>query len=414
MRILHILNLSIPMQCGYAFRTQSILEHQRAQGWRTAHVTSAKQEWNGKSEEIVDGLPFYRTPKPDGWLARLPVLNQTAVIRTLAHRLNEVIEVERPDVLHAHSPALTGMAALKAGRKFGLPVVYECRAFWEDAAVDQGTSRENGLRYRMTRALETHVFRQADAVTTICEGLKNDIVSRGIPSEKVTIIPNAIDLEKFRADLVRDEPLARELGLEHAKVLGFIGSFFGYEGLSLLLDALPLVRDEFPEVKVLLVGGGEQDASLRQQIAAAGLADHVIMTGRVPYSEVDRYYSLVDLFVYPRLSMRLTELVTPLKPLEAMAQGRLVVASDIGGHRELIEHGETGWLFKAGDPRHLALAIKEVLASRARWEQIRHNARRYVELHRNWDIGMQRYQRVYQSVIGQPPSVARMPHRVTG
>lgn len=405
MQILHVLNLSIPMQCGYSFRTQSILEHQRQQGWQTTHLTSAKHEWTGQMEEVVDGLPFYRTRASTGLMTRGPVMNQMAVINGLAERLTEVVKKENPDVLHAHSPALTGMAALRVGKRFDLPVVYECRAFWEDAAVDQGTSKEGGLRYKLTHALETHVFRKADAITTICEGLKNDIVSRGIATDKVTIIPNAIDLDKFKVTHLKDVRLVDELGLEHAKVLGFIGSFFSFEGLALLLEALPMVLRDHPEVKVLLVGGGEQDQQLRAQIAKSGLGNHVIMTGRVPYQDVDRYYSLVDLFVYPRLSMRLTELVTPLKPLEAMAQGRLVVASDIGGHRELIEDGKTGWLFKAGDARHLALCIEKVMASRGQWEQVRQNARQYIVEHRNWGVGMRRYRKVYQSVIGKSLSL---------
>ena len=156
---------------------------------------------------------------------------------------------------------------------------------------------------------------------------------------------------------------------------------------------------------MLLVGGGEQDENLRRQVVNMGLSDSVVMTGRVPYSEVDRYYSLVDLFVYPRMPIRLTELVTPLKPLEAMAQGRLVVASDIGGHRELIEDRKTGWLFKAGDPRHLALAIKEVLDSRDQWERVRRDARAYVERERNWGVGMRRYRRIYHSLVNRPGSL---------
>lgn len=408
MRILHVLNISIPMQCGYSFRTQSILERQRQQGWHTAHLTSAKHEWTGDMQQVVDGLPFYRTRVATGLIARAPVMNQIAIINGLAKRLAEVVKKEKPDVLHAHSPALTGMAALRVGKQFGLPVVYECRAFWEDASVDQGTSKEGGLRYKLSHALETHVFRKADAITTICEGLKTDIVSRGIAADKVTIIPNAIDLDKFKVNPVKDVRLIDELGLGHAKVLGFIGSFFSFEGLSLLLKALPMILRNHPEVKVLLVGGGEQDENLRRQIDKTNLGEHVIMTGRVPYSEVDRYYSLVDLFVYPRLSMRLTELVTPLKPLEAMAQGRLVVASDIGGHRELIEDGKTGWLFKADDPRHLALCIEKVMESRGAWEQVRLNARQYVEEQRNWGVGMRRYRKVYHSVIDKSSSFGTM------
>src|SRR5690606_18297091 len=176
MRVLHVLDHSIPLHSGYTFRTRSILREQRALGWETFHVTGSKQNSGEMREETVDGLHFYRTPFAASPLAKLPVLNQKQVIDGLVRRLSEVIPQIKPDVLHAHSPSLNAIAALRAGKKFGIPVVYEVRAFWEDAAVDHGTSTEGGLRYRLTRALETHALKRADAVTTICEGLRRDIV----------------------------------------------------------------------------------------------------------------------------------------------------------------------------------------------------------------------------------------------
>ncbi|MBF6907401.1 glycosyltransferase, partial [Acinetobacter baumannii] len=151
------------------------------------------------------------------------VLNQLEVIRGLEKRLNEIIPIVKPNVLHAHSPCLNAIAALRAGRKFGIPVVYEVRAFWEDAAVDHGTSTENGLRYKLTRGLETYALKRADAVTTICEGLRGDIVARGIPASKVTVIPNAVDIDKFAVGGVADMDLKRKLGFEHNRLIGFIG-----------------------------------------------------------------------------------------------------------------------------------------------------------------------------------------------
>ena len=191
-----VLDHSIPLHSGYTFRTRSILREQRALGWETFHVTGAKQGSGEMLEETSDGLHFYRTPSGSA-LSKLPVLNQVDVIDGLARRLAEIIPVVKPDVLHAHSPVLNAIAALRAGKKFGIPVVYEVRAFWEDAAVDHGTSTENGLRYKLTRALETYALKRADAVTTICEGLRKDIVARGIPADKVTVIPNAVDIDKF-------------------------------------------------------------------------------------------------------------------------------------------------------------------------------------------------------------------------
>ena len=382
------------MHSGYTFRTRAILREQRAHGWQTAHVTSSKHTAEGPDVEEVDGLTFYRTRPGTGLLAKLPVVNQWDVVETLAERVREVVALEKPDVLHAHSPALNGLAALRVGRELGIPVVYECRAFWEDAAVDHGTTREGSLRYRLTRALESRVFRQADHVTCICEGLRADIAARGVPGERISVIPNAVDIESFPESRQYEPQLATELGLLNKPVIGFIGSFYAYEGLSLLLDALPRLRRDIPELKVLLVGGGPQDANLRAQAEALG--DAVIFTGRVPHSEVQRYYDLVDIFVYPRLSMRLTDLVTPLKPLEAMAQRHLVVASDVGGHKELIRDGENGRLFAAGDADALANAVVRLFAERDSWSAYHDAGRRYVEDERNWAVSVANYQPIYE------------------
>jgi PEP-CTERM/exosortase A-associated glycosyltransferase len=401
LRILHVLDHSIPLHSGYTFRTRSILQQQRALGWETFHLTGPKQGAVQQAHELVDGLGFYRTAPAAGMLSRLPVLNQLAVIDRLAARLLEVAREIKPDVLHAHSPALNAIAALRVGKRLGIPVVYEIRAFWEDAAVDHGTAREWGIRYRITRAMETYALQRVDAATTICEGLRAEIVGRGIPAQKVTVIPNAVDVGDFSVDGARDEALAASLGLNGSAVLGFIGSFYAYEGLDILLQALPAMLVQNSAIRVLLVGGGPQDAALKQQAQQLGVADKVIFTGRVPHHDVQRYYNLVDVLVYPRLKMRLTDLVTPLKPLEAMAQGRLLVASDVGGHRELIEDGVTGVLFTAGDPLALAEKTLALLASPQRWPALRAQGRRFVENERSWKASVANYHKVYGGATGK-------------
>ena len=401
MKILHILDHSIPLHSGYTFRSRAIIEQQRCFGWQTAHVTSIKQGKTEQSEEEIDGLYFYRTESTDGLLSKLPILNQLSVISSLDQRLDSVIEREKPDVLHAHSPCLNGIAALRAGKRHRLPVVYECRAFWEDAAADHGTSGEWGLRYRLTRAMESYVFKNADAVTTICEGLRKDIIGRGIPAEKVTVIPNAVDISRFSAERGADQTLANELGLAGKSVLGFIGSFYAYEGLPLLLDAMPAILKGSPDICLLLVGGGPQEQLLKQKTEEMGLTHAVIFTGRVPHDEVHHYYDLIDIFVYPRLHMRLTDLVTPLKPLEAMAQKRLVVASDVGGHKELIEDGKNGMLFNADSANDLAQTVLKLLSDRGSWPTFQDNGRAYVENERNWEKSVGYYKQVYPMVQGK-------------
>ena len=397
-RILHVLDHSIPMQSGYTFRTRAILREQRRMGWETFHLTSPKHTASSAPEEDVDGLKFYRTTPSTGLISRIPVIRELALMFALTRRLAEVARLTRPDVLHAHSPVLNALPALWVGRRLDIPVIYEVRAFWEDAAVDLGTSREGGLRYRLSRALETFAFRHARHVTTICAGLKGDIVARGIPERRVTLIPNAVDVDAFEFGQAPDEALKAKLGLAGKTVVGFIGSFYAYEGLDLLLAALPQVTARIPDARVLLVGGGPQESELKDLARKLGVEDHVVFTGRVPHGEVQRYYGIVDVFAYPRKSMRLTELVTPLKPLEAMAQGRLLVASDVGGHKELIRDGETGVLFRAGDAASLADAIIRLLGQRDRWPLLRDQGRRFVEQERTWATSVAGYRAVFDSL----------------
>jgi PEP-CTERM/exosortase A-associated glycosyltransferase len=399
LRILHLLDHSIPLHSGYTFRTRSILQQQRALGWETHHLTSPKQGDAKTAYEQIDDLLFYRTAPGTGLLSRIPALKQLNLIDRLTARLLQVAREVKPDILHAHSPALNAIAALRVGRRLGIPVVYEIRAFWEDAAVDHGTSREWGLRYRLTRAMETYALKRVHAATTICEGLRTEIVGRGIPSSKVTVIPNAVNIVDFSVDETRDQVLAKRIGIDGKQVLGFIGSFYAYEGLDVLLRALPLMLEKNPAIRVLLVGGGPQAAELERLAQELGVSDQVIFVGRVPHEEVQRYYNLIDVLVYPRLKMRLTDLVTPLKPLEAMAQGRLVVASDVGGHRELIDDGKTGILFQAGNAQALAEQVLALLDGPQRWPALREAGRTFVEHERSWVASVSRYRSVYASVL---------------
>ena len=275
------------------------------------------------------------------------------------------------------------------------------RAFWEDAAVDHGTNAEWDLRYRLTRNLETDALKRAAHVTTICEGLKREIVGRGVPETGITVIPNAVDIENFRYDEPADAELKRSLGFEGCTVVGFLGSFYAYEGLDLLLEALPGVLAERSDIRVLLVGGGSHEEELRATAKRLRLDDKVVFAGRVPHGDVHRYYSIVDVCAYPRRSIRLTDLVTPLKPLEAMAQGRLVVASDVGGHRELIRDGDTGILFAAGRADRLARTLLDLAKQPELRARVRANARAFVEAERNWAASVRRYGDVYGSITSR-------------
>jgi len=397
MRILHVLDHSLPVQSGYAFRSAAILREQHRLGWETIQVTGPKHGPGARQTEFVDGVPYRRTPDSgQGWRG-LPVVNQLRVIQLLRQSLREIVRRENPDVIHAHSPCLNALAALGLGR----PLLYELRSSWEDAAVSTGTTTEGSVRYRVSRRLETFVLRRADAAVTICEGLRAEAIRRGVLADRVTVVPNAVDTEALAPARAGTADTRLRLGLDGTYVLGFIGSFFAWEGLTLLIEALPRILERRPDARVLLVGGGVHEPALRGATRALGLESQVVFAGQVPHAQVASMYTAVDLLVYPRLPMRLTEMVTPLKPLEAMALGKALVASDVGGHRELIADGETGVLFAAGDAHALADAVLRVMNAPALERRLRENGPRFVREHRTWSKVVAGYEPAYRRLLAE-------------
>lgn len=399
-RILHVLDHSLPMHSGYTFRTRAIMKAQGAMGLDVRGITGLRHTAGGPMAEAHDGLLFHRTAGESRGPA---MVREWREIGMLAAAIDRLYDEWRPDILHAHSPALCGLAALRAARRRKIPLVYEIRAFWEDAAVGNGTGRENSARYRLTRQLENIVVSRTDATVTICEGLADDLAARGHDRSRIAIMPNGVDLGMFGKPLPYDASLASELGLTNADgpcpVIGFIGSFYDYEGLDDLIAAMPMLIARRPDARLLLVGGGPREAQLRAQAEANSAAQAIRFVGRVPHDQVERYYALADIMAYPRKRSRLTDLVTPLKPLEAMAQGKIVAASDVGGHRELIEDNVTGRLFAADDPRACAETLVQLLAERGNWDDYRAAGRRHVETRHDWAINARRYQDVYQRLL---------------
>lgn len=387
-RILHLLDHSLPMQSGYAVRSQAILSQQRQWGWQVAALTSPRHTDGGLLQEEIDGIPIFRTPGAGhgaSWRNALGVLQATH------RRLREVTKFWQPHLLHAHSPFLMGMAALRVGHGLAIPVVYEVRAFWEDAAVCHGTTRYNSPRYRLSRWLETRVMQRARGVVAISQGLRQDILARGIAAAKVVVSGNG-------ALPVAPPPLPRP----PAATLGYIGSLYGYEGLALLLRALPHIRRHCPAARVVLVGDGPEAMPLRQLAGQLQLEQVVDFQGSLPGAQARAFYDQIDLCIFPRLSSRLTELVTPLKPLEAMAHRRLVVASDVGGHRELVQQGQTGILFPPGDPCSLGETVLQLLAEPATWQPLLDNATLQVQNQRAWPRQLAATRRLYENLLHGP------------
>ena len=414
MRVLHVLDSSLPHLSGYTVRSQAIIECQRRAGLEPVALTSDAHDAVTDREEM-HGLTYHRSRVPalpvpaalkqrvKRWLGwrNVRMLKDVRLIWRLYRDIMRLARERAVDLIHAHSPALCGAAGWLAARRLRRPFVYEVRALWEDTAVDQGKTTEQSLRYRGTRALETFVLRRADRVVVICEGLKREVVRRGLPASKIVVVPNGVDTRRFAPRGKQREVLDR-YGLNGHKVIGFVGTFFAFEGLTTLLRAAPLIRARAPHATVLIAGGGQEEAVLRREIDAQQLSSIVRLIGRVPHEDVEGLYSIMDVLVYPRVSSRITEMVTPLKPLEAMAMGNVVVASDVGGLRELVRHDATGLLFRAGDPEGLAAACLRALDDEALAARLGRQARAYVDAERRWERFCDRYVQLYAEMGSDP------------
>ncbi len=399
MKILHILDHSLPLHSGYTFRSQNIFIAQKNMGYDPIVLTSPKHEESLKRatplKETINNTNYYRTGKLQ--YIPFPLVSELYLMHRLYKRILKVASIEKPDIIHAHSPILNGIPAIRAARKLNIPIIYEIRAFWEDAAVDHGTYEENSWKYRLTKSIETHVCKRTDHICILCHGLKKDLVQRGIPKEKITPVFNGINPDALKP-APPDKDFIAAWNLQDKKIIGFIGSFYRYEGLDLLIEAFSKIAARQKDVILLLVGGGEMKKELKDIAGKKGIKDRVLMPGRIPHEKIAGIYSCIDILAYPRYSMRLTELVTPLKPLEAMAIGKALVASDVGGHKELIQDGKTGLLFKAGDADSLADCIQKILDDQSLKNTLQITGKKWVNENHTWAKTTSVYDELYKSL----------------
>lgn len=372
----------------------AILRQQRAMGWHTTQLTGPRQG-PVEPDRNRDGWHFFRTAPASGVLQRVPLFGPAGVI---ARRLRKVVQLTRPDLLHAHSPAENALAALQVGRGLGLPVVFELHA-----AFGAG---DGGLRHGLARAVDAWCARRADAVATSSEGLRAQLEAGGVRRANVIVVPNAVHLQRYPPVARRDARLADQLGLAGGPVLGFVGAFDPHEGLDVLLDALPAMLRLRPQLQLLLAGGGGvHKERLMARALRQGFGNSVVFTDTAAAGRaaLDALHALADVLVFPRLPLRQAELVPDNRLLEAMARGCLVAASSVGSHRELVDHGRSGILFEAGKAAALADAINVLLAAPARWPAMRGEARWFVEYQRTWEISVGRYAALYQRLLARRP-----------
>ena len=389
--VLHLLQRSLPdHRSGSTYRTHYTVQSQRALGL-VPHVLTQPGSLDGAEE--AGGVTHHR-------LAR-----RTTAGALLDERLRDyldaaspVVQRVRPAVLHPASDYVNALVALELGRLHGLPVVYEVRGFPEVLQGRWAGSRASFEKAQWRRVIEAECWLRADRVVTLAEVMKRHIVSHGVEPDRVVVVPNAVDAEAFKP-VAPDPGLRTRLGIREGElVLGYVSTLSPYEGVGILVGAVARLAAHGHRVQALIVGDGKERVHLGQLAKRLGVGDRVVLPGRVSHAEVASHLALMDVFVVPRTAEVTCQLVTPLKPFEAMAAGRAVVVSRTEALGEIVAEGSTGLTFTPEDAEDLARVIEGLIADPERRLALGRQARDWVREHRTWEANAARYLELYREL----------------
>lgn len=401
MKVLHILYQSLPDTMGSSIRTRDLLRSLRDEQVCNVAITSPFQrpETSGAAVEAVDGVKVHRTYVGDSAME----ISQT--YRGLRHRLRRmrylvgfirsvrrVVIEERPDVIHAHAMFFCFFAGYGATRRRKIPLIYEVRSLWEDMEAQGGSIDLFRLQARVIGMLERAAIRLADRVITINETLRQEVLRRtGIDS---LVVPNAIDHRSVQPV----KPLNHGVG--GSLRYGYIGGLNQYEGLHLAIEAFIQLWREGELVPFTVFGDGA--AMARIAPLAAQCPEAIQLRGGFHPDQAAQVYDELDVVVLPRESTYLTERVTPLKPLEAVAFGKKVLLSDIGGHREVMSGVPGVTFFRSNDVQSIKDVVRDVnRMPRERLQGELDAARAFVCATKSWSANATRIAACYRSLVSE-------------
>ena len=389
-RVFYLLHNSLPYHsAGYSTRTHGLLSGLRDQGWDVRGVTRLGYPYDMPKmqdlgpigpTDVVDGVPYHRLSTKPGIEKKSPI---TSYVERYVTALQAFARRERPAVIHGASNHWNGLAAVSAANRLGLPSIYEVRGLWEVTRGSRDPEWAKGGMYRFMARMEADAAANASHVLAITQALKDELINRGVDGDKITVVPNAVDTDRF-TPLERDAELETILEVQGRKVIGYVGSILDYEGLELLIAAADRLRKERDDFAVIIVGDGAEYEKFQGRVTELGLEKVVRFTGRVPHEDVERYYSLIDIAPFPRLPLPVCEMVSPLKPFEALAMGKAVVASDVAALAEIIQPGVNGLLHRKGDVEDLTAQLRTLLDNDELREDLSVKGREWVTANRQW------------------------------
>ncbi len=407
---LSVLAQSLPHRSGgYATRSHGVLTGLRALGWDTEAVTRLGHPYDRwpvlstdvvPDVDVVDGVTYRRLLEPgERTYDTVPL---AAYLERFTHRIMREATARRVGVIHASSFQHNGLAGLAAARRLGIKFVYEMRGLEDLMKVSRNPDFAQSSAYQAMTRLENHIVAHADLTLVITEALRAEMIARGGPADRIRVMPNGVHTSAFQPR-DPDPTLLDELGLRGRTIIGYAGGLVDYEGLELLIEATAALRARRDDFAVIVVGDGHHEARLHQLANDLGVNDVLTFTGRVPHHEVARYLSVFDITPFPRLPLPVCELISPIKPFEAMAMGKAVVASSVAALAEIVTDGDRGLLFDKGDSGSLAATLERYLDDPQLRADMGARAREWVLAERDWAHMVLIVDQAYRELLGTGP-----------
>lgn len=407
-KVLHVLEHSFPKLAGYTVRAKYIIDNQKKEGLHPVVITSplqGKTKRSVKDYEEIDFVRYYRTGCFNrlnmGEPIPLRLARRYAYSRAYLKAIMWVAKKENIQIIHSHSSYLNGVRGNQAAKAAGIPSVYEVRGLWQDTASVNADINPDHWKYRFVSHMDRKAMTRADRVVTLSRRLKEELIRMGVDRERLHVVPNGVDTQIFRPR-ERSPEIEKRYKLKDKITFGFIGSIRRIEGLSLFLENLRRIIARTGNVCVLLVGDGDEVPHLKKIVEKQDLSNYVYFTGRINHDQIFDYYTAIDIFLYPRIDAKVNHKVTPLKPLEAMAMEKIVLASDVGGLAELVTDGSNGFLFRVGDGDHLVRRCLELIEKPSLRETIGRQARQWTVRKRDWQTIIKRYETIYSNLSPIP------------
>ena len=413
-RVIYHASQSMPhTSSGYAIRTHGLASSLNLKGYdvdvylRNGYPLD-RTDFKGdvvNANEDIENVSYYfshQNPQDSTLINYQEIYNFNSLKKYEEMAISRLISLGKeikPLAIHSASNFVVGLAGAKAAKALGIPSIYEIRGFWH---LTQSTKREGydtSDHYRLSERFEIETANESDYVFTITQALKDILVENGVEEGKISVLPNAVDSSKFNIT-PKDKKLESELGFEGKVVIGYIGSFVEYEGLDLLLEACAIIKEKHGDIfRLILVGDGDTMQLLRRTSRFLQLEDQVVFTGRIPHDDVQRYYSLIDIAPLPRKGLRVCELVSPLKPFEAMGAGKVLITSSVQALAEIVQDGVTGMIFEKDDSNDLAAKLETAILDGDLRKNIGANANKWVTENHSWDVISQRVTSLYDKIL---------------